>query len=182
MLLNTHVYILHFVYQYLCKYFMQFFIYIENWWFLVSTLCAKQYYMLWFNHCSSNANVPFNIASIDMYSIKRSLKLLTRIRSNTRMMQIYHDFISKRQISDSVWTESSPFICFINHILFIIKQEIFGKHDPLWIRARHFIQVSHFSSLELIGLSWSPDVSRPSLRTHGWLHVNFHIFYISRTT
>lgn len=63
-----------------------------------------------------------------------------------------------------------------------LKQEIFGKHGPLWIRFRHFIQVSHFSSLELIGLSWSPDVSLPFLRTHGWLQVNFHIFYISRTT
>ena len=171
MILNTHIYILYFVYQYLCKYFMQVFFYIENWWFSVSTLCAKQYYMLWFNHFSSNANVPFNIASIDMYLIKRSLKILTRIRSNRRMM-----ILSVNDKFQIVFGQSSPFICFINHILFIIKQ------DPLWIRARHFIQVSHFSSLELIGLSWSPDVSRPSLRTHGWLHVNFHIFYISRIT
>lgn len=168
MLLNTHVYILHSYTSIYASISCNFSFVQNNIYALIKSF-------------SSNANVPFNIASIDMYSIKRSLKILTRIRSNTRMMHIYNDFISKVNDKFQIVYGQSHRPSFVLLIIFFssFKQEIFGKHGPLWIRVRHFFQVSHFSSLELIGLSWSPDVSRPSLRSHGWLLVNFHTLIMS---
>ena len=63
-----------------------------------------------------------------------------------------------------------------------LKQEIFGKHGPLWIRVRHFIQVSHFSSLELIGLSWSPvlrSAKRAPANIRQLNNISDVIFYCS---